>query len=51
MKKEIYIYRDMETQEIEDLLILPIWSNHDEERTWFYYEWIIDLNDIIKLIK
>ena len=51
MIKELYVYRDVETNKVEKIIVMPIWSNHDEDRTWFYYEGLIELDDIVKLIK
>ena len=51
MKKELYIYRDPETNKIEDIMVRPLWTEIDEDRTWFYYEWIIELDDIQTLLK
>ena len=45
--KEIYVARDIKTNKIDDILIRPIWTNIDEDRTWFYFEWLIDMNNII----
>lgn len=46
MRKELYIYRNIKTNEIENIMLCDIWTDIDEERTWFYYEWLVEENNI-----